>query len=137
MESLKTYIVEDSRVILDGLIAALEEFAEVDVVGTAADEPTAVAWLQQPGNACDLLIIDIFLKAGSGLGVLRMAAAAASVRRRVVLTNYATADMRKTCTALGADRVFDKSRELEELMGYCARLAEGGGDTVPGALMPS
>ena len=54
-------------------------------------------------------------------------------RRRVVLTNYATPDIRETCRALGADRVFDKSSELEELIAYCERVADGR-DSGPGAL---
>ena len=134
MLSLKTYIVEDSPIIRDGLIAALEEAVPVKVIGTAADEPTAVDWLGRSGDGCDLMIIDIFLKTGSGLGVLRSAAQAGFKGKRIVLTNYATPDVREACAALGADRVFDKSRELEELIGYCAALSEGGGQTAPGAL---
>ena len=125
MSQLKTYIVEDSPVIRESLIATLEELVPVDVVGTAEDESTAVQWLAQPHNQCDLVIIDIFLKAGSGLGVLR---AANEVPRRyttVVLSNYATKDMRRKCMELGADRVFDKSNEIEALILYCGRLAAG------------
>jgi DNA-binding NarL/FixJ family response regulator len=43
--------------------------------------------------------------------------------RLIVLSNYATADMRRTCEALGASRVFDKSGEVDELIGYCEQLA--------------
>ena len=43
----------------------------------------------------------------------------------VVLTNYATADMRAKCLALGADKVFDKSNEIDALMAYCTRLSNG------------
>jgi DNA-binding NarL/FixJ family response regulator len=133
MPSLKTYIVEDSPIILDGLIDALEEVTPVEVIGTAADEPSAVEWLDRRGQDCDLMIIDVFLKSGSGLGVLRCAARAALRGKRVVLTNYATDDMREACAKLGADRVFDKSRELEELIAYCANLAGGDRPTTPGA----
>lgn len=134
MLSLRTFIVEDSPIIRDGLIAALEEAVPVKVIGTAADEPTAVDWLGRSGTGCDLMIVDIFLKTGSGLGVLRRAAQAGFKGKRIVLTNYATPDIREACAALGADRVFDKSRELEELIGYCAALSEGDGQTAPGAL---
>ncbi len=48
MRLLKTYIVEDSKIIRDSLIAALEEMAPIEVVGYAEDEPTAVAWLTAP-----------------------------------------------------------------------------------------
>jgi two-component system, OmpR family, response regulator len=65
MSALKAFIVEDSPVIRENLIAALEELAPVQVVGTAEDEPTAVAWLDAQKHECDLVIIDIFLKRGS------------------------------------------------------------------------
>ena len=45
----------------------------------------------------------------------------------MVLTNYATAEMREACRRLGADRIFDKSSELEELLAYCERLGRGAG----------
>ena len=135
MTALKAFIVEDSPVIRENLIAALEELAPVQVVGTAEDEPGAVSWLGSAEHACDLVIIDIFLKRGSGLGVLR---AANDLRRPmglVVLSNYATPDMRRKCLELGASRVFDKSNEIDALIQYCARLADG--ETGPGALSPS
>jgi DNA-binding NarL/FixJ family response regulator len=131
MHRLKAFLVEDSPLIRENLVAALEELAPVQVVGTAEDEPGAVDWLGHDEHACDLVIIDIFLKRGSGLGVLRLAS---SMRRpaSLVLSNYATPDMRRKCLALGASRVFDKSNEIDALIQYCTRLAEG--ETAPGAL---
>ncbi|MGL6110196.1 MAG: response regulator transcription factor [Rubrivivax sp.] len=135
MPSLKTYIVEDSQVIRENLIATLEELVPVKVVGTAEDEASAVQWLAHTSNHADLLIVDLFLKAGSGLGVLRAASALPQRRNVVVLSNYATPDMRRKCLELGADRVFDKSHEIDALIQYCERLAAGkGGHSRPGAL---
>lgn len=132
MPALKAFIVEDSPVIRENLIAALEELAPVQVVGTAEDEPSAVDWLASAGRRCDLVIIDIFLKRGSGLGVLRAASDLHQPMSLVVLSNYATADMRRKCLELGASRVFDKSNEIDALILYCARLADG--ETGPGQL---
>ncbi len=133
MPPVKTFIVEDSPVIRDNLIAALEELAEVKVIGAVADEGAALEWMARAPAACDLMIIDIFLKSGSGLGVLRAAAQAGLHAKRVVLTNYATSDMRRRCKELGADRVFDKSHEIDDLVAYCGQLADGT-STVPAAL---
>ncbi len=125
MTALKTYIVEDSPMIRENLIATLEELAPVEVVGSAEDEFTATQWLNQTDQMVDLVIVDIFLKGGSGLGVLRAAQSRAQVRPRkmIVLSNYATQDMRRKCADLGADRVFDKSNEIDALIAYCGRLA--------------
>ena len=136
MLPLKTYIVEDSPVIRDNLIATLEELVPVKVVGTAEDEATALAWLARPDHPFDLVIIDIFLKGGSGLGVLRHATGLKRDAKLVVLSNYATPDMRQKCIELGAHRVFDKSDEIDSLIQYCGRLAAGEAlDSRPGALM--
>lgn len=125
MRQLKTYIVEDSLVIRENLIATLEELGPIEVVGTAEDESTAVRWLTTPNQAFDLVIVDIFLRLGSGLGVLRAVQplAPSPSRKVVVLTNFATEDMRRKCLELGADRVFDKSHQIESLILYCSRLA--------------
>lgn len=123
MNPLQTYMVEDSEVVRDSLIAALEEMAPMAVVGTAADEATAVQWLCDPAHACDMVIIDLFLRGGSGLGVLR------SLQRRrpdlhsVVLSNFTSDDMRLTCLRLGAREVFDKSGEIDALVDHCHALA--------------
>lgn len=133
---LQTYLVEDSPVIRESLIATLEELAPVRVVGFADDENSAQRWLA--ANEVDLVIVDLFLKGGSGLGVLRAAQDAAHAqhgggpgngragvaRRHVVLSNYATPAMRERCLALGADGVFDKSTEIDALIAYCQNLAQ-------------
>lgn len=122
-QRIKTFIVEDSPIILENLVATLEELAPVQVVGWASDEATAVQWLLKDTQACELVIIDVYLRSGSGLGVLRNTAHAGLAGKCVVLTNYATPDMRAKCTSLGAHRVFDKSGELDELISYCTQLS--------------
>lgn len=123
MQQLQTFIVEDSPVIRKSLIATLEELGPVSVIGTADNELTAVQWLTRPDHHADLVIVDIFLKGGSGLGVLRSAQGLNQKHKMVVLSNYATQDMRRKCLELGADRVFDKSNEIEDLIEYCGQLA--------------
>jgi DNA-binding NarL/FixJ family response regulator len=122
---LQCYLVEDSLVIRQNLAATLEEMLGADVIGAAEDEAGAVRWMQDSPQTCDLMIIDIFLRAGSGLGVLAAARRLRPAMRRVVLTNYATDDMRRRCLELGAERVFDKSAELEELLAFGASLQAG------------
>jgi len=125
MATLKTYLVEDSPVIRDNLVATLEELVPLHVVGTAGEEATAVQWLREAANECDLVIVDIFIRQGSGLNVLKQTCGdlAAAQRKHVVLSNYATPDMRSRCLELGADRVFDKSQEIDGLIEYCRNLS--------------
>jgi DNA-binding NarL/FixJ family response regulator len=128
MPALKAFIVEDSPVILENLVATLEELAQVEVVGSVPDEAGAVRWMSRdPSASADLFIVDVFLRSGTGLGVLQAAQQLGVRARRVVLTNYATDEMRRRCANLGAERVFDKSHELDDLISYCAELAEQAG----------
>lgn len=124
MTTLRALIVEDNPVILSNLIATLEELTEVRVVSAVGNETEAAEELSRHAPDLDLVIVDIFLTSGSGLGVLKCARELDLPARRVVLTNYATPDMRKRCVELGADQVFDKSSELEELIEYCDKLAK-------------
>ncbi len=123
MDTVRIYIVEDSSVIRENLIDALHESLPIEVVGSAEDERSAIAWLRSNGPACDLVIVDIFLKSGSGIGVLKAMAADPDAPVRIVLSNHATPDVRAKCEELGATKVFDKSNELEEMLGWLSRYA--------------
>ena len=121
---LKTYIVEDNATIRENLIATLEELACVKCFGTAETENGGSEWLTDRQNNWDLAIVDLFLKQGSGLGIVSACQQRKSTQKVVVLTNYATSDVRKRCTQLGVDAVFDKSNELENLIDYCLQLSQ-------------
>lgn len=116
------YIVEDSKIILQTLIETLEHMVELRVVGISAESSAACAWLVDHYSQVDVVITDIFLKQGNGLDVLKCLQTLPATCVKVVLTNYATDEMRARCKALGADKVFDKSSELDELIEYCTNL---------------
>ena len=120
----KTYIVEDNSTIRENLIGTLEELAAVRSLGWSETQRDAQAWLAAHRADWDLLIVDLFLKQGSGLGVLEGLQQRGRGQRVVVLSNYATPDMRKRCAELGADAVFDKSNEIDALVDYCLALGE-------------
>ena len=120
---LRTYIVEDNATIRENLVGTLEELASVQALGWAETEADAKVWLKQHAD-WDLTIVDLFLKQGSGLGILEACLNRTGHQRMVVLSNYATPDMRKRCTQLGADAVFDKSNEIDALIDYCIERAQ-------------
>jgi len=117
--ALITYLVEDNQTILDNLIETLEEIASVVVVGHAATESEARRWLSLHEGRWQLAVVDMFLREGSGLGVLTGCRQREPHQKVVVLTNFATADIRQRSMTLGADAVFDKSNELDEFFAYC------------------
>ena len=119
--TFRAYIVEDSATIRENLIETLHELALVDAVGTAETEIEGKQWLAQNDEYWDLAIIDLFLKEGSGLNILEACRRRRPGQKMVVLSNHATNDVRWRCAQLGADAVFDKSTEIDDLVDYCVR----------------
>ena len=125
----RAYIVEDSPTILENLIETLQELALVEPVGTAETEHEGKTWLAQNGAYWDLAIIDLFLKEGSGLNIVEACRYRRPTQKVVVVSNHATNDVRWRCAQLGADAVFDKSTEIDDLVEYCVSERTKFGDT--------
>jgi DNA-binding NarL/FixJ family response regulator len=121
--SLRAFIIEDHPIIRTHLVATLAELADVEVVGTFDSETSAQTWLQQHPHDWELGIVDLFLRDGSGLGVIAACQQRLSHQKVVLLSNFAITEVRQRCLQLGADAVFDKSNEVEALLDYC-RMAQ-------------
>ncbi|GAA6121438.1 response regulator [Acidovorax sp. FG27] len=119
---LRAILVEDSQIIRDSLVPTLAEMANTEVVAWATSSTEASQALADWHGQWQLIIIDLFLASGTGLDIL------AKVRNRepgqyaLVLSNYATADIRRRCFDLKADGVFDKSTEIEAFLERCAEI---------------
>ena len=115
-------MIEDNALIRDSLTDTLHELTNVRVIGCVDTEAAGLALLHNSEN-WQLLIVDLFLRQGSGLKIVVASAGRDPARKVVVLTNYATSDVRKQCLKVGADAVFDKSTELDDLIEYCRGLS--------------
>ena len=58
------------------------------------------------------------------MGVLAACRDRKPTQKIVVLSNYATADIRQRCAQLGVDAVFDKSNEIDALVEYCLQQSD-------------
>ena len=122
MDKLVTYLVEDNVTVLANLIDTLRETADVQVAAYGATEAEAKRWLHMHDGTWRLAIVDLFLKEGNGLGVVAGCRHRKPYQKVVVLSNYANHAIRQRAEALGADAVFDKSTQLDELIDYCRTL---------------
>lgn len=126
MMPLNTILVEDSKTIQDTLVPALAELADARVIAIATTAAGAKEALEQWGSQWQMMVVDLFLSEGSGIEVLQAlkqrAEPKAENQHVYVLTNYATADMRRRCEQLGADGVYDKSTELDAFFERCCAL---------------
>lgn len=116
---MRTYLVEDNPIIRVNLISTLEELAPIKTVGTSDTEEEGAAWLTHHDGQWDLAIVDLFLKSGSGLGVLQACRMRDTRQKMVIFSNFATREIRFRCAQLGVDAVFDKSTEIDDLLAYC------------------
>ena len=117
---LQAFVVEDNPTIRENLIGTLEELTCVKVKGTSATEDEALAWLDEHPHGWDILIVDLFLKQGSGIHLAQRMNARLPNQKVVVFSNYVNANIRKRCAQLGVDAVFDKSTEIDSLVDYCS-----------------
>lgn len=116
---IKAFLVEDRPDISNTLVEAMEEIAPLRFIGLAQDEAGARKWLVSNDGNWDLAIVDLFLASGSGFGVLKDCQARSARQKVVVLTSYAQHNVLQRCREMGADAVFDKSQDVEELVKFC------------------
>jgi two-component system, OmpR family, response regulator len=123
---LRVVIVEDSAIIRARLAEALSEIPNVAIVGQVETEADALAILGQA--KWDAAVLDLQLKQGTGLGVLKALAQRARPANTtiIVFTNYAFPQYRDRSMLLGADYFFDKSREFHRVREVLLTLAAGG-----------
>lgn len=113
------FLVEDKPAICRTLIETMEELAPLRFVGVAESEDSAAQWLQAHPLAWDLAIVDLFLAQGNGFGVLKQCQHRRPQQKVVVLTSYYQPNVVQRCRELGADEVFDKSQEVDQLVDFC------------------
>jgi two-component system, OmpR family, response regulator len=117
---LQAYVIEDNATIRENLVGTLEELTCLKVAGTSATEDEAIEWLEENVDRWDLVIVDLFLKQGSGIHLAQRIQRRRASQKIVVFSNYINASVRKRCAQLGVDAVFDKSTEIDALVDYCA-----------------
>lgn len=127
---MRAFLVEDNPAVRQHLTVTLQDLVPVEAVGAAETEQEAIRSLTQDGPHWDLAIVDLFLKDGSGLGVVEACRYRHTEQKIVVLSNHLTADIRWRCAQLGADAVFDKSTEIDDMVRYCVALARNLDDAV-------
>jgi DNA-binding NarL/FixJ family response regulator len=112
MSRLRVGLVDDSERVRARLAEALAEIPNVEVAFAADTEGEAVRLLAS--EDWDVLILDLQLRAGTGLGVLRAMQGLLTRNSHVamVLTNFGFRQYRDRALALGARYFFDKSRDL-------------------------
>ena len=121
---MKVFVVEDSPIVRDRLVAMLWDIEEVEVVGEADNPDDALAEILRIHP--DVVVLDIKLRGGSGVSVLYELKYHKPSIKTIMLTNYATPEFRQRCLSLGADYFFDKTCEFEKVKDVLQALGASG-----------
>lgn len=118
---LRILLVEDSPLLRGRLENMLSQHAAFKVTGLAAAEAEAIEKLDTVPY--DVIVVDVELRPGSGIGVIRQARSRNKDSKDggshvwiIVLTNYDLPTVRERCMQAGADHFLDKMREIDQLI---------------------
>jgi len=123
--AMRVFVVEDSPVIRERLLAMLAGIDDTKAVGVAATAGEAIEGIVAARP--DVVVLDLRLAEGSsGIEVLRALRAkdlAVEAIDVYLLTNFAEAPYRRVAERLGVQGFFDKSTEFERVRDVLAARA--------------
>ena len=107
------FLVEDSSLIRERLLQLLAAMPSVNVIGYAETPCDAIEQIRR--SQPDVVILDIKLKGGNGIDVLREVKRHMPAIVVLMLTNYTSPQFRSQCMQAGADYFLDKTNEFQKI----------------------
>lgn len=111
---MRLFIADDSEILRERLVEALSEIEGVEIVGQEGDTVKVMEAILRIKP--DLVILDIRMPGGNGIGVLEKLKKMQAPPIVVMFTNYPFLQFRKRCFDSGADYFFYKATEFEKLI---------------------
>ena len=121
---LRVLAVDDHPVYLRGLVATLEDAANVDLCGTAATAAEALEAI--PREQPDVVLLDLNLPDGNGVEVTRALRRAGYDGAVVMLTMYEDEVALRAALEAGARGYLVKGADQDEIVGAIVAAAHGG-----------
>jgi DNA-binding NarL/FixJ family response regulator len=121
---LRTAVVDDHPVFLDGLVEALAKQPDFRVVGQEGDGGAAVKLVAQ--EAPDVLLLDLSMGGVGGLEALRQIRSTGGATRVLVFTSSDDGDDAVAALDAGAAGYLTKAARYEELVGAIREVHAGG-----------
>ena len=123
---MKVLIVDDSAIVRVRLADLLYEVEGIHVVAQAEDAVQALEAVGTLNPAA--VIVDVRMPRGSGIDLIEELKSTRQSPKIIVFTNYPTLENRDKCFSRGADYFFDKSMEIEEMIGVLTNLQRASSD---------
>lgn len=119
---MKLFIADDSEVLRDRLSNLISEIEGIIIVGEAEDSVKALEAVEKLKP--DVLILDIRMPGGDGLGALEALKKRKDAPKIIVFTSYPYLQYRKRCLDAGAEFFFYKATEFGILIDLLKHLAK-------------
>ena len=122
---LRVLIADDSAAVAEMLTELIAEPGRIEVVGVADSEVSAMESIRE--SKPDVVVLDLQLKDGSGTNVIKAVRADPELAtvHIVVTSNHTSPQLKAGCLELGAERYFDKVKELGALSAYLREMRPG------------
>jgi len=121
--SIRVLVVDDHKLVRQGLTFMLEQEDGIEVVGACEDGTGVAAAVRR--LAVDVVLLDLLMPRADGFVALRELKAAGSPARVVILTSHRGDDRVRAALAAGADGYLLKSAGVEEVVRAVRAAAAG------------
>lgn len=121
--TIRILIAEDQRIVREGLIALLEDEAEIELVGEATNGQQAIDLFAELRP--DVVLMDLQMPLIDGAEATRQIRARFPDARILVLTTYATDEFIFKALRAGAQGYLLKDASADELMGAIQAIDQG------------
>jgi DNA-binding NarL/FixJ family response regulator len=122
---LRLFLVEDSKDVRDFIVADIANIRGLQLIGFAETENDAFNQLRE--HECDVLILDIELKQGNGINLLRTISRYGVLPRmlKIIFSNNISSMYRRIGAQFGVQFFFDKTTQFMQLRDLLKEISAG------------
>ncbi len=124
--TVRVMIVDDHRIVREGLRQVLAEHEGIVVVADAAHGGEAMQWLRTSRDAVDVVLLDIAMPGRDGLEVLAQLRAEFAGLPVLMLSTYPDNQFAVRCIRAGAAGYLNKSADPDDIVAGLRKAASGG-----------
>ena len=124
--TVRVMIVDDHRIVREGLRQVLADYEGIEVVAEAAHGGEAMQWLRASPGGVDSVLLDIALPGRDGLEVLKQIQSECPGLRVLMLSTYPDNQFAVRCIRAGAAGYLNKSADPDDIVAGLRKAASGG-----------
>ena len=124
--TVRVMIVDDHRIVREGLRQVLADYEGITVVAEAAHGGEAMQWLRASRDGVDAVLLDIALPGRDGLEVLKQIQSECPGLPVLMLSTYPDNQFAVRCIRAGAAGYLNKSADPDDIVAGLRKAAGGG-----------